>query len=283
MRPRWLALFVALAPACTPVSCEAPPAEPASAPSIREGEWPRAAVADLALATPATELVLRRDRATVTNAALVATWPAAALERARASTPAGDAEWPRVEASVDAPTAHEASIPGLAELLVRARSAERAASEGGTGAGAFNLRVASDVPFVLVERALFTAARAGYVEPRIVLSAGEVDRMLPWPAAPPRAGLTREQIEGALRGEPLPVATSAEPRATLDARSLALEGCELDGALDLLAIERCAARTGSPIIALEVDRDTRFDRVAAVLQALARSFDSVRVRSRAAR
>lgn len=274
---RRLALLLALAPACAPVSCEGeaePPAAPPPAAPL--GPWPRAVVPDLPEATPATVVTLERERVTVSNRALVATWPAGAMERARASVPEGEPDWPAVEAGGD--------LDALAELLSRARRAERAGGEGGSGAGAFHLRVAGDLSFARVERALHLAAQAGYAEPRLLLAAGETDRVLPWPSAPPRPAPTREQIEAALRGAPLEAPAASEPRARLDAARLTTSECELEGALDVPALTRCAAalRTASAgdTIVLEVDAETPFERVATTLQALTRAFAHVRTTSR---
>src|SRR5690606_9488032 len=119
--------------------------------------------------------------------------------------------------------------------LARARRAERAATGEGTGAGTFNLRVASAVPFAEVERALRAAAQAGYGAPSIVLDAGDGERALRWPSARPAPAPSREQIEAALRGEAQTLAPPA-PRgrvALTDDRAVATyEGepiCTLEG------------------------------------------------------
>ncbi len=272
---RRLALLLALAPACAPVSCERA-AEPAAAPppAAPRADWPRAVVPDLAEATPATLVTVEPERVQVSNRGLIATWPAFVLERARAGRPEDEPDWPVVEAGGE--------LDALPELLSRARRAERAGSEAGSGAGAFHLRVASDVPFARVERALHLAAQAGYAEPRLLLSAGETDRVLPWPSAPPRPAPSREEIEAALHGAPLEEPAASEPRARLDAARVTTSACELEGALDVSALTRCARalRAAGDTIVLEIDPETPFERVAIALQALTRAFAHVRTTSR---
>src|SRR5690606_17273125 len=107
-------------------------------------------------ATPATVVTVHFDRIEVTNEALVASWPEDALARAQRSAEAPD--WPRIAEEIPL----SASPERLEAALALARRAERSATGEGTGAGAFNLRVASQVPFVEVERVLRAAARAGY-------------------------------------------------------------------------------------------------------------------------
>ncbi|HJL18707.1 MAG TPA: hypothetical protein RMH99_23800 [Sandaracinaceae bacterium LLY-WYZ-13_1] len=175
--------------ACT---CEAEPApslapaspdEPAAR-SSADPAWPPAVVADLPPATPATEVTVRPGALEVRNHALVATWPADALARARADGPAQTTDWPRVTMTLEDPSAEGRTIPGLRDALETARRAERASTGSGSGAGVYNLRVAEAVPFERVERVLYTASLAGYGAPRLLLRAGRAEHMMPWPRAP---------------------------------------------------------------------------------------------------
>lgn len=259
-----------------------PPAEP---------EWPRAIDPDLPHATPATDVTVRRDRVDVDNAALVATWPADELSRARTEAPAGISDWPRVSFSVTS-LGGELEIAPLREHLATARRAERAGTGAGTGAGAFDLRVASDVPYELVERVLYSAAGAGYGAPRVVLDADDGARMLAWPSARPGPAPSRDEIEAALRAvvegrAPLDTsATANEPRAELSRERIELRmghtvACTLDRASQATELEPCARdlahASGSETIALAVARDLAFARVIEAMQRLARAFPQLRV------
>lgn len=280
-------------------SCEHEPESFDEAPFIDEpaieqdpGPWPRALVADLAPATPATLVTVHRDRIEVENHALVATWPAADIARTRTDAPPDALDWPRIAGSVADLDGAEMRIAPLHELLATARRAERAASGAGHGAGVFNLRVASDVPFALVERVLYTAAQAGYGAPRVLLEAGGTERMLPWPSAPPRDAPTREEIEAALRAVERGTApvghevddASPESRATLDAERLELRAgdevvCAIEGPLEIRAVERCEARVDAEqrsALTVVVAPDLSFSRLTSALQTLS-GFAQIRV------
>src|SRR5690606_19676560 len=76
-----LSLLVALGSSGC-VSCEH--VEPARLADERgPSDWPGAFAPDLPVATPATEVIVREDGIEVDNRALVSTWPAEALARAR--------------------------------------------------------------------------------------------------------------------------------------------------------------------------------------------------------
>lgn len=277
MRATALALAALTAIGCGPVSCEHEPKRGVVAvePAIR-GSWPRALAPDLAPATPATEVTVHLDRIEVTNEALVASWPPDALARAQRAAEAPD--WPRIAERIPL-----TESPVLEAALERARRAERSATGEGTGAGAFNLRVASEVPFSEVEPVLRASARAGYGAPLIVLDAGELERVLPWPSARPGPAPSREEIEAALRGEePSLPAPPPRARVALTNDHLSSEDeptCAIQGPLEQRALERCARalRRAGERVTLEVAPDTRFDRVASAMQILASLFAEVSV------
>ncbi len=223
------------------------------------------------------------------NHALVATWPPEDLARAAAEAPAGEDDWPRLSGSVTDLDDASLDIARLEELLSTARRAERASTGAGTGAGAFNLRVARDVPYALVERVLYSAARAGYGAPRILLEARDGPRMLAWPTAPPRSAPTREEIEAIVRGATDGQAqadVADEPHAILAASGIQLlDGerlaCGLEGVIDAHRLERCASEvqrtTGRDTLTLRVAPEARFGRVVSALQPLARAFPHIRI------
>jgi hypothetical protein len=130
---------------------------------------------------------------------------------------------------------------------------------------------------------LRAAARAGYGAPLLVLDAGELERVLPWPSARPGPAPTREEIEAALRGE-APSLPPPPPRArvVLTNDHLSSEDeptCAIQGPLEHRALERCARalRRAGDRVTLEVAPDTRFDRVAVTVQVLTPLFAEVSV------
>lgn len=280
MSARWTLLALALlTPGCRLVSCEherepASVGEPAS-------EWPRAQAGALR-ATPATEVVVRADRVEVRNEALVATWPPEAMARAREAS--DEPDWPRVVEVIERDEPSGVAMPALRAALERTRQAERSATGAGSGAGAFNLRVASEVPFEQVERVLYAAAQAGYGTPRVLLEADDGERMVVWPSARRRHAPSRAQIEAALRGEALDTSSRAVGgRITLTNARIAARGdapiCAAEAPFDREDFERCsrALGAGHERITLEVAPDTRFDHVALALQTLVEAFDEVSV------
>lgn len=264
-----LLLSALLASGCA-VSCEPPPAarrEPAEPPASA-AVWPEAVVQDLPLATPATRVTLRADSIAVSNEELVASWPAAALEQARTESGAEPANWPRIDVTLASPAVDRLRIPALETELSRARRAERAATGSGTGAGTFDLQVERAVPMAEVQRVLYTAAQAGYGTPRIVLTDGTQERVLPWPPAPPRRAPSREEIAAALASpETLTAPPSSELRLELTADRLSLGQDEL--AFERAALERRIEADGP--VTLSVALDVPFARVATVLQWLGRN------------
>ena len=318
--PLWLALLglSLLGPAgCAPTSCAglsyAPPDPPPEA-SAEAPEWAVAVVPDLLLATPATRLELRAGSAHVENTELVATWPAADLRRAREGAPLGQLDWPRVLLDLERPAAEGLAAPAITAALTEARRAERAATESGSGAGVYNLRVAIDVPWEDVDRARYSAALAGYGSARLLLAAGESERMLPWPRTRPRAVLDeaavrevfRRVLEGAADTLAAPV---PEAEAVLRAASLTLYArggiaylggipqsprCAADApdperVLTFLpdvpseVLARCLtalrARTEADVFTLMIGPDVLFGRAAPALQHAARTFPHLRVRT----
>jgi hypothetical protein len=170
-------------------------------------------VPNLAPATPATEVTVRTGLVEVDNHALIATWPAEALARARAAAPPDAADWPRLSIRLEAPGVDGRRIPALQHAFETARRAERAGSGAGSGARVYNLRVASDVPFATVERVLYSASLAGYGAPRLLLRAGGAERMMPWPRAeaPGASAPTAAEIEAALATLRAPSAGAGPP------------------------------------------------------------------------
>jgi hypothetical protein len=182
-----------------------------------------------------------------------------------------------VVATLSSPPTEGQRIPELQDLLSLAREAERAATGAGTGASAFNLRVESAVPVADVERALYTAAQAGYAAPRVVLRAGDEERAFPWPIARPRAAPSREELERALRDpSSLRETRSTELRLELDDARVRVGESEQRGTLDVAALERALSPSREPVL-VAVDPRARFARLAAVLQVLGTARE-VRVR-----
>ncbi|GAB5544014.1 MAG: hypothetical protein SangKO_037740 [Sandaracinaceae bacterium] len=307
------ALALSLLAACTPGSCEgAGDRLPASErqPVTDESPAPvRAARDDLPLATPATEVTLRRGAIRVHNHALVGTWPAEALEAARGAGPEGAMDWPRLDTTLEAPTADGSRFPSLEAVLVRARRAEASATGSGSGAGVYNFRVDADVPMVDLQRVMFSASMAGYGAPRLLFDADGEERMMPWPRAPNDARLTEAQIAELLAAagqpvEPAPSAPTTPPappgaRLELDderARAyvgdrLQAPGCErdaaegtqmtFDGDAPVDALVRCLARLATRVegrrLVLRADGELPFGRVAPLLQHAAADFEQVSV------
>ncbi|MEC7523667.1 MAG: hypothetical protein VYE22_27540 [Myxococcota bacterium] len=300
-----LSLFGSCAPgscggadARTPALGDAPPAEAPPAPV-------RAALDDLAPATPATEVHVRAEAIRVRNHALVGTWPEPALAAARASAPEGAVDWPRLDETLEAPTAGPTRLPQLEPILSRARRAEASASGSGSGAGVYNLRVDGDVPFAQVQRVLLSASMAGYGAPRLILEGEDGDRMMPWPPAPSEGRLSEDEIAELLAAAGAPAETPAEappappPTARLEleeervrawiGETLQAPGCERDAAEALTltfdgdapaeALSRCVARLAARAprsrLTLAVAPELPFARVAPVLQHGAARFDAV--------
>lgn len=234
-------------------------------------DWPVALVPELPPATPATRVTVRVDGVEVSNHELVGTWPASALERARADAPAGEPDWPRIAETVGDRDG-ETWIRALGSILVRTRRAERAATGSGTGAGVFNLRVESAVPIAELERVLYAAGQAGYGAPRVLLQRGSTEAMLAWPTARPRATVTRAQIEAALTAPGLlELAPSREPRIEMTRDAVRVGDETVSGPVEAAALERLVSELDAGPVVLAVSPDVPFLRVAMALQVLGRA------------
>ena len=306
-----LALVLAAGCTCESEPPRAHPFVPALEPALEPPPtWPEIPLTGLAPAAPATTVSVERARIRVDNAALVETWPASDLERARGSVPPGSPGWPRVSETLEEPAVDGESIPALLDALERASDAQRAGTGAGAG-GVFNLRVAPDVPFRTVQNVLYTAGLASFGPPRLLVAPRDGapptgDRMMPWPnsrgSGPSPAEIAR-LFEAAGDGEP--VAPRPPPRAArlvLGAErveaylgsALQAPGCATDAAegteLTLLAeapvdaFARCLTalrgRVEDPTLTLVVEPDLPFGRLAPVLVLASTSFPRVRTVSR---
>lgn len=253
----------------------APPFRPA--PTARVEAWPEALVDGIDHPTMATRVTVRPSRVDVENVAYVNTWPRSVRERAATAGEEGFPEWPRIDARLDAPSVEDGALPALRELLEVARRAEAAAGGsgvGGSGAGVFHLRVASDVPFAEVERVLRTAGLAGYSTPHLLLGSDEGALVsVPWPHGSRSAGPSLESLRAAVaaveRGEEpsLPEDLSSGPRIELGA-----DGFEVSAAGQPIACadpRACLEALGDAAnITLVVGSEIPFDDVAPWLQRL---------------
>ncbi len=256
------------------VAPEPPPAPP------RAETWP-AAVVELASRPPATRITVRPGAVEIDNRALVATWPVAAVARARES----------VAAPGDAPRIHE-TVPledegGLGAALRLARQTERAATGAGEGAGICDLRVAADVAFADFERVLRETGRAGYQTPRILLGEDDALVAFAWPrgrSSGPSLEEIMDAIQAVQRGdEP----TLADPDATGARLRLTVAGARVwlgterrcaDG-LTLATVEACLRGLLVTRLVIEVDPEMPFGEVAPWVQRAAGVVDDLAVRS----
>ena len=145
----------------------APPPEPAPRETLVH-----ASRSGLPESTAAITLQLAGDHFTVSNAALIATWPEA--ERTR--------EGVSITREGRLPATDGYTAPDVTTALTTARDVERTRS--GSGApSAFALRVTPETPWSSVVRVLYAAGQAGFDEPRFVLArgGGEVELRLPLP------------------------------------------------------------------------------------------------------
>jgi hypothetical protein len=283
-----------------------PPAPEVAPPDENAATWPDDLVRDLEAASVATTVIVERARVRVDNTALVETWPASELERARRAAPAGSPEWPRVSETLEDPAADGESIPALLDALGRARDAQRAGTGAG-GGGAFNLRVASDVPFATVQHVMYTAGLASFGPPRLVFASSAGDRTMPWPNGR-GSGPSAQQIAQLFRaaGDPSGEVQGETPPAPPRAARLVLRaerveaylgprlqapGCAADASegigLTLLpdapidALARCLmalrGRVDDPLLTLVVEPDLPFGRVAPALVLASARFARVRV------
>ncbi|MCA9606679.1 MAG: hypothetical protein KC619_13835 [Myxococcales bacterium] len=249
------------------------------APPPREESWPEAVI-ELSARPPATRFTVRPSTVELDNRALVASWPAAAVERARASLE--DADAPRLRETV--PLDDDAA---LGDALRRARGIERAATGAGGGAGICDLRVAADVAFNDFERVLRAAGLAGYHAPRLLLGEDDALVAFEWPRAR-SSGPTQDEIEAAFeamrRGEEPtladPGSTDARLRLTAaGARVWLGEERRCEEGVSLATVEACLRGLLATGVVLEVDGEMPFGEVAPWVQRASRASDGLSVRS----
>lgn len=279
-----IALAALLVAGCT-CSHEAPAAAPPSGDEpagAQRTEWPEPALDDLAERPPATRVTVTPDRVVVDNAALVGTWPAAAVERARAEGDSHHPRWPVLHA-VTPSTAD----PALREALADARRAERSATGAGSGAAVVDLRVSEAVRFEDYERLLLEVSRAGYRAPRVLLGR---ERLVAfdWPRARPTVAPSQQQIRDAMRAlaagdEPdLSAGGSADARLVMADRALRRGDAALCEDVTPATVARCLNEHDVERVTLDVEASAPFGRVLPWVQRLS-VVDSVTVRVRSTR
>ena len=203
-----------------PPSSVAPPSVP-GAPRI--AVLPSTARTDLPVLAPAITITVEDAAFTVSNRALVASWPAAEREAVGRTRPLGDAEYPVVERRVD-----DASlalvVPPLGEAmraLVAVETARAAIVHADGTTQAFLVRAGPDVAFGRVLAAVYAAAMVGLSQPRLALASEEGEREL-WLTVPraavddPAAAAAVASALAALEGREAPPAIDAGPGTSSD-------------------------------------------------------------------
>jgi hypothetical protein len=253
------ALCLALAGGCTcgddePTLAAAQPA-PATAPEpvierAARRELAPATRTDLPRALPAITVTVDGVAFTVTNAALLASWPPAERARLAETPPPGaGARWPELEVRGEI-GGDGLSVPALTEALNGMLTVERMRSGGAGAPSVVAFRVSPETPWSSVVRVLYASGRAGLFEPRFVLASGreEVELRMPLPdlggttrtpspaLAPlpgPMAGQdpaeVAEGIRRALEAHPRDTTTRVEVRPETTAGSAALFGADGTG------------------------------------------------------
>lgn len=244
--------------------------------------------------TPALVIEVRADGLRISNVSWVQSWPQDQRAALRGTHPEGL----EIDEALPAPGADAISHRPTYDVLSRMRALDLSRAGGASISGGFALRVHHDAPWGSVLAVLFSAAQAGYVEPRFVYrgAAGEVWLPIPLAHEGPgiRAGVDREALAAAVaaalegHGEP-PPARSEPVRVRLDADALRVAssegaagpGCVLGGAESVLpldlpapALADCAGslRGAGGRVELAADRSLPWARVAPALEALARRF-----------
>lgn len=266
-------------------TCSVDPAPARShAPSEPEppgATWIEALVA-LEPGPAATRVTVRPGRIDVSNADLIASWPASAVARAEASPEPAYPSWPRLAIELDDPTPSDRTLASLLEALAAARRAERASTGAGSGAGVYDLRVAAAVPFGDFERVLYTGSRAGYGAPRILLGEDGALARFDWPHAPSGEAPTEDEIRAALEAvarseEPsLPAPEARWTHVRLESRRAVMTP-SCDGLDDPAAVARCVRGHD---VSLSVERAAPLGDVMPWVQHLSSTCASLRVVSR---
>lgn len=133
---------------------------------------------------PAITITVDGDHFVVSNAVLVATWPAPDRTRVAEARPeTAPATWPTVEREGTLPTTPGYRAPEVEAALTLAREAELARSQSGAPSS-YALRVQPETPWSSVVRVMFSSGLANFNEPRLVLArgGGEVELRLPFPS-----------------------------------------------------------------------------------------------------
>ncbi len=254
----------------------------------------------LAAAGPATVVSLRAGALLVDNQALLDSWPPAARRTAEAADPGDVPGWPRLERRL-AHVSEGRAVPELVDTLRLARRIEASATGASSGAGVYHLRIGDEVPFVEVERVLYSASLAGYGRPRLRLAREGGERELPWPESP-RADPAAVQaaLEAFASGAPVPEPPAPAVTARVRLRANGVDvlvgatrqaaGC-LDEAppdarrtypptVDAAIVTRCLDALGDGPWALEIDAALPFGRVEPLLARMAVSGRPIRVVTR---
>lgn len=167
-------------PALLPVAqTPAPPPAPEPEPLVH------AMRSGLPEAVPAITITLDRDHFALSNAALIATWPAPDRARVAEARPeAAAATWPVVEREGTLPNTAGYRAPEVEAAFTLAREAELARSQRGAPRS-YALRVRPETPWSNVVRVMFSAGMMGLEEPRFVLArgGGEVELRIALPTA----------------------------------------------------------------------------------------------------
>ena len=299
-RVRWAAALVSL----LTLGCEcatarpthsglAPTAEPTSPPAA--GEELVAAASELSPTTAALIIEVRPDALRISNVSWVQSWPEAERAALRASHPEGI----EIDEALEGPAADALSHRPTYEILSRVRALDLSRAGGSSVSGAFALRVHPDAPWGAVLAILFSAAQAGYVEPRFVYGGASGEVWLPIPLAHESPGVRggpdsealAAAVAAALEGQdgPAPTARAEPVRVRLDAAALHIRtsagaagpGCVLGEPQSTLPIDLpattladCAGslRGEGGRVELAADRSLPWSRVAPALEALAGRF-----------
>lgn len=274
-------LFLTLLLAGCTCAVEPTPAAPRAAPESPPPEWPPALV-DLEPQPPATRVTLLGQRMEVDNGAMIDMWRADAVARAEADPDPAWPAWPRIHASIEDPTVEGNTFVALLEVLRTARRAERASTGSGSGAGAYDLRVATVVAYGNFERVLYTASRAGYGTPRIVLGEDDALARFNWPRAAPSVAPSEAEIRAGLEAiarneEPvLPRAEDRWTHLTLAAGRVDMTPpCDVDDVPNVVA--GCVQGRD---ISLSVESTATMGEVMPWVQHLSRATDALRIVSR---
>ncbi len=265
--------------------------EPAANPEPRRESW-SAAVIELTPRPAATRVTVRPSRVDIDNDALVRTWPAAAVERAREVAEPAHPAWPRLAFHLEAPEPDR-----LLEALATARRAERASTGAGSGAGVVDLRVAADVPWGELSETLLAAGRAGYARTRLLLEGPESELVaFEWRhAASSSSAPTLDEIRAAMgaiaRGEEPRLEGAASGRRARFRCSLGHAGLTVRvfvggerqrGVCDVATparVQPCVRSLGVVGVNLEVDPRVPFGELSPYWQHLSLATDALALRS----